>query len=108
MRRRGSSLSLAIVAALLTATAAALAQVPPAQTIPAPADSTLERVIGEVELPEGFEMSLFAAPPHLTYPVCVEPGGPGVLFVCTDPNLNLDRERRRGPSLPPPTPFWNA
>src|SRR5690606_13346287 len=40
--------------------------------------------------------TLFAAPPHLTYPVCIEPGGPGVLFVCTDPNLNLDRARNRG------------
>ncbi|HEX6069873.1 MAG TPA: HEAT repeat domain-containing protein [Longimicrobiaceae bacterium] len=95
-RSRPRGVRLLPLAACLLLVSEAPAQSPAGVPIPPPADSTLERVATEVTVPAGFELSLFAAPPHLTYPVVLEPAGPGVLFVGTDPNLNLDRGRRRG------------
>lgn len=65
-------------------------------TIPPVADTTRVRITAEVGLPAGFDMSIFAAPPHLTYPTAIHPAGAGVVFVATDPNLLFGRERYLG------------
>lgn len=64
--------------------------------IPALPDSTRSRILGEITPPAGFELTIFAAPPHLTYPTCLYPADGGVVYVCTDPNLLFGRERYLG------------
>ncbi len=64
--------------------------------IPALADTTLTRIADEVTIPAGFVMTVFAAPPHLTYPTVVQPAGNGVVFAATDPNLLFGQERYLG------------
>src|SRR5690606_18547948 len=64
--------------------------------IPALPASTRSRMLGEITPPAGFELTIFAAPPHLTYPTCLYPADGGVVYVCTDPNLLFGRERYLG------------
>ncbi|HEY8483243.1 MAG TPA: PVC-type heme-binding CxxCH protein [Longimicrobiales bacterium] len=65
------------------------------QTIVIP-DSTRRLLLQQVKAPEGFEVTLFAAPPHVIYPTCIASAPGGVLFVCVDPNSSLDQEPGRG------------
>ena len=59
-------------------------------------DSTEARIRAEIEIPDGFDLTIFAAPPHLTYPTAIAPAGDGVIFVATDPNLLFGQERYLG------------
>lgn len=62
-------------------------------------DSVSQRereLLGECKLPEGFDATLFAAPPAVNYPVFVAAAPDGTLFVSSDKNGSLDRELKRG------------
>lgn len=52
--------------------------------------------LGQVRIPEGFEKTLFAAPPAVNYPVFVAASPEGDVYVSVDKNGSLDRELKRG------------
>jgi putative membrane-bound dehydrogenase-like protein len=56
-------------------------------------------LLREVKAPEGFDLSLFAAPPAVNYPVFVSAGPDGTVYVSSDKNGSLDRAPRRGSIL---------
>lgn len=64
--------------------------------VTAQADSKEKEVLGECRIPEGFEATLFAAPPAVNYPVFVAAATDGTVFVSSDKNGSLDREPMRG------------
>ena len=49
-----------------------------------------------VKIPEGFEATVFAAPPAINYPVFVAAAPNGDLYVSSDRNGSLDRQPHRG------------
>src|SRR5579862_9319161 len=49
-----------------------------------------------VRAEKGFEVTLFAAPPDVGYPVCLSAAPTGELFVAVDENGSLDRAPNRG------------
>ncbi|HEX8204007.1 MAG TPA: heme-binding domain-containing protein, partial [Isosphaeraceae bacterium] len=51
---------------------------------------------GEVKVPEGFEATLFAAPPLVNYPVFVAAAPGGDVYVSVDRNGSIDRQPHRG------------
>lgn len=53
-------------------------------------------LLGDVKIPEGFDATVFAAPPAVNYPVYVAAATDGTVFVSSDKNGSLDREPRRG------------
>lgn len=53
----------------------------------------------DVKLPEGFEATLFAAPPAVNYPTFVAAAPNGDLYVSVDKNGSLDRQPHRGAVL---------
>ncbi|MFN3149338.1 discoidin domain-containing protein [Bremerella sp.] len=52
--------------------------------------------LAEVKVPEGFEKTIFAAPPAVNYPVFVAASPEGDVYVSVDKNGSLDRELKRG------------
>ncbi|HET8657206.1 MAG TPA: HEAT repeat domain-containing protein [Longimicrobiaceae bacterium] len=52
--------------------------------------------LSQVKAADGFEVSLFAAPPVAMYPTCLTATPEGAVFVCVDPNLSLSVGRNRG------------
>ena len=52
--------------------------------------------INGVKVPEGFRVSLFAAPPTVNYPVCLTAAATGELFVGIDEQGSLGKEKGRG------------
>lgn len=64
---------------------------------PAVANKNADKeLLGDVQLPEGFDATVFAAPPAVNYPVYVAAATDGTVFVSSDKNGSLDREPRRG------------
>ncbi|MEZ6068563.1 MAG: discoidin domain-containing protein [Planctomycetaceae bacterium] len=53
-------------------------------------------ILADVKVPDEFDVSLFAAPPAVKYPVYVASSPDGTLFVSVDQNGSLDREKNRG------------
>ena len=53
-------------------------------------------LLGDVRVPDGFNATVFAAPPAVNYPVFVAAATDGTVFVSSDKNGSLDREPRRG------------
>lgn len=53
-------------------------------------------ILNGVKIPDGFEATVFAAPPAINYPVFVAAAPNGDLYVSSDRNGSLDREPRRG------------
>ena len=53
-------------------------------------------LLAEVKLPEGFEATVFAAPPAVNYPVFVAAAPNGDVYVSVDKNGSLDRAPHRG------------
>lgn len=53
-------------------------------------------LLAEVKVPEGFEATIFAAPPAVNYPVFVAAAPNGDLYVSVDKNGSLDRQPHRG------------
>jgi putative membrane-bound dehydrogenase-like protein len=52
--------------------------------------------IDDVKAPEGFDVSLFAGPPQVTYPVCITTSVDGEVFVGVDEQGSLGKEPGRG------------
>jgi len=51
---------------------------------------------GGLKAPPGFGVTLFAAPPHITYPVCLASDLEGTVYVGVDLNGSLDKQPGRG------------
>jgi putative membrane-bound dehydrogenase-like protein len=64
------------------------------------ASSTLrpKRVPGleEIKVPSGFDVTMFAAPPDVSYPTCIASTPDGTVYVGIDENGSLDRKPNRG------------
>ena len=52
--------------------------------------------IDDVKTPDGFDVSLFAAPPQVNYPVCVTTSVEGEVFIGVDEQGSLGKEKNRG------------
>jgi putative membrane-bound dehydrogenase-like protein len=52
--------------------------------------------IEDVKAPKGFDVSLFAGPPQVTYPVCITTSVDGEVFVGVDEQGSLGKEPGRG------------
>ena len=64
---------------------------------PIPHDAAHESaLLSQVQIPDGFKATLFAAPPIAMYPVCLTATVQGAVFACVDPNLSLTATRGRG------------
>lgn len=92
MRKFSKWLSLASVVALATRMAMA-ADAQPAQNAQNASDTEL---LKDVKVPEGFDATIFAAPPMANYPVFVAAATDGTLYVSSDGNGSLDRNPHRG------------
>lgn len=55
-----------------------------------------QEFLADVSVPEGFEVTLFATPPAVQYPVFVAAAPDGTCYVSVDKNGSLDREPHRG------------
>ena len=55
-----------------------------------------QALLAEVDLPSGFEATLFAQPPAVVYPVFVAAAPDGTVYVSVDLNGSLDKETKRG------------
>ena len=53
-------------------------------------------LLGEIRVPAGFEATLFARPPDVSYPTCLAAAPTGELFVGVDENGSLDARPGRG------------
>lgn len=53
-------------------------------------------ILKDVKVAEGFEATLFSAPPQSNYPVYVSASPDGVVYVASDGNGSLDRKANRG------------
>ncbi|HLQ46302.1 MAG TPA: discoidin domain-containing protein, partial [Planctomycetaceae bacterium] len=64
---------------------------------PAAAKAEAERAkLADVQVPDGFEATLFATPPAVNYPVSVAAAPDGTVYVSVDKNGSLDRQPHRG------------
>jgi putative membrane-bound dehydrogenase-like protein len=54
------------------------------------------KILDDVKVPEGFDVTVFAAPPLVNYPVFVAAAPDGTLYVSSDGNGSLGREPGRG------------
>jgi putative heme-binding domain-containing protein len=52
--------------------------------------------LGGVKAPAGFDVTLFAAPPDVSYPTCIAASPDGVLFVGVDLNGSLGAKENKG------------
>ncbi|MEP6835088.1 MAG: family 16 glycoside hydrolase [Gemmatimonas sp.] len=53
-------------------------------------------LLNQVQIPDGFTATIFAAPPIAMYPVCLTATVQGAVFACVDPNLSLTATKGRG------------
>lgn len=53
-------------------------------------------ILADVKVAEGFDVTLFAAPPMVNYPVFVAAAPDGTLYVSSDGNGSLGRDPKRG------------
>jgi len=54
------------------------------------------KILDDVKVPEGFDVTVFAAPPLVNYPVFVAAAPDGTLYVSSDGNGSLGRDPGRG------------
>jgi len=54
------------------------------------------KILADVTVPEGFDVTVFAAPPLVNYPVFVAAAPDGTLYVSSDGNGSLGRDPGRG------------
>jgi putative heme-binding domain-containing protein len=66
------------------------------QMVEKPLSEVSDRRMAGVRSPPGFEQAIFAAPPDISYPTCLEATPWGDVFVGVDLNGSLDRETNRG------------
>ena len=76
-----------------------------AETLPSPEEVSKMKpvdpekaaaLLKEVKFPDEFEVSIFATPPAVNYPVFVAAAPDGTLYVSSDGNGSLDRKEHRG------------
>lgn len=53
-------------------------------------------LLSGIKAPPGFKVSLFAAPPQISYPVCLASDPDGTVYVGIDENGSLDKQPGRG------------
>ncbi|MBS0207164.1 MAG: discoidin domain-containing protein [Planctomycetes bacterium] len=53
-------------------------------------------LLAGIKVPTGFEVTLFAAPPQVSYPVCLAADPDGTVYVGIDENGSLDKKPGRG------------
>ncbi|MBL9127490.1 MAG: hypothetical protein JNL97_07585 [Verrucomicrobiales bacterium] len=66
------------------------------ERLPAVDPDKVAALLREVRAPEEFEVSVFATPPAVNYPVFVAAAPDGTLYVSSDGNGSLDRKPHRG------------
>ncbi len=66
--------------------------------LPAGSDALKAEVatLADVKAPAGFEVRMFAAPPQVSYPVCLTAAATGEVFVGIDEQGSLGKEKGRG------------
>ena len=64
-----------------------------------PSTSGPSASIADVKTPEGFQTTLFGAPPEVNYPVCLTAAATGEVFVGVDEQGSLGKEKGRGKVL---------
>lgn len=57
---------------------------------------TEKKYLGDTKIPDGFDATVFAAPPMANYPVFVAAAPDGTLYVSSDGNGSLGRDPHRG------------
>ncbi len=57
-------------------------------------------LLGEIRAPAGFNVTLFAQPPDISYPTCLAAAPNGEVYVGVDENGSLDAEARPRPGRP--------
>ena len=62
----------------------------------APRKADPRSILRGVKAPDGFELSVFAAPPDVRYPTCLAASPTGEVFVGVDENGSLDAKANRG------------
>jgi putative membrane-bound dehydrogenase-like protein len=67
----------------------------PAEKPPATTSGT-EALLKNVKAPAGFDVTLFAAPPEVSYPVCLAASPSGEVFIGIDENGSLGTKTNRG------------
>lgn len=92
---------LTLVGLILTAATipTALAQTSPAARPIEITDEDVQEKRNLVNVPDGFDLELFAAPPEVNYPAAITATPDGNLFVAVDKNGSLDQEPGRGQIL---------
>jgi putative heme-binding domain-containing protein len=60
------------------------------------APRTDQEILSKIKAPEGYDVTLFAAPPNIGYPTSVSASIDGVLFVAIDENGSIDQKPNRG------------
>ena len=73
-----------------------MVKIDPAKSSLAAIKAKEQKLIKELNLPDGFEATLFAEPPAVLYPVFVAAAPDGVTYVAVDKNGSLDRKPRHG------------
>jgi putative heme-binding domain-containing protein len=63
---------------------------------PAASNAADDPRLKEVKVPQGFEKSIFAGPPNISYPTCIAAEPSGEVFVGVDQNGSLDTKPGRG------------
>jgi putative heme-binding domain-containing protein len=58
--------------------------------------SQMNHHLGEIKVPAGFDKTIFAAPPDISYPTCLAAAPTGEVFVGVDQNGSLDTSTNRG------------
>lgn len=72
-------------------------ELPELSKIQAAPESTA--AVSDVEAPEGFDVTMFGAPPEVNYPVCLTTSAAGEVFVGVDEQGSLGKEPGRGKVL---------
>ena len=81
------------LAGLCLASAVSLGACAVAADAPPPKEAEL---LGTVKAPKDFKVTIFASPPNVGYPVCVNAGAAGEVYVGIDENGSLDAKPNRG------------
>ena len=104
LRLSTAALNLALLFAPRLAVAAEKATDPYAKEgnitprIEKPTPEQESKILGDLKLADGFEATLFAAPPAVNYPVFVASAPDGTLYVSSDGNGSLGRNPHRRPA----------
>ena len=94
MRTLGLAVVVGFVGAL-TAAPLSAQDLAPRGTVPHDVERE-QRLLQQVEVPEGFSATLFAGAPIAQYPACLATGPDDAVYVCVDGNLSLSADPGRG------------